>query len=365
MIHQIGWHDLQFPHRIPVRFFSTAGVPQIRWEPVGVPHIPQKVVDGTFFLFASVEDARTGTNPGGSGFVVRYDGPPAPGYYRGRRPTDHFYAVTNWHVAVAGGFSVIRLNTADGSVDIIDLGPEDWQFLPGMYDVCATPITIRGDLHKVSSISTLTFCADPSIPHNTGYKIGVGEDVFMIGLFVDHAGVGTNAPAARFGNISMLPNRSATLRQSTGYESVNYIVDMHSRSGFSGSPVYVYRTIGNDLSGNYVDAEVELRNVRIDTQLDKFSGKLRANNLFMLLGIHWGQFPEAWEIKSGRPRSSAEAHLLEADDRYVRGMSGMTCVIPAWHILEVLEMPKLKGPRDAATRQDDGSSDPIPENATP
>lgn len=35
------------------------------------------------------------------------------------------------------------------------------------------------------------------------------------------------------------------------------------------------------------------------------------------------------------------------DGAYVEGMSGMTCVIPAWQIMEVLDMPQLKGPRDA------------------
>src|SRR5205823_82762 len=72
-----------------------------------------------------------------------------------------------------------------------------------------------------------------------------------IGLFVDHDGVTTNVPSARFGNISMLPNKNATIEQPTNYRGESYVVDMHSRTGFSGSPVFVYRTFGSDLTQSF------------------------------------------------------------------------------------------------------------------
>src|SRR5258707_1186988 len=84
----------------------------------------------------------------------------------------------------------------------------------------------------IHSISTNLFVRTGANPYC------VGDDTFMIGLFLDHAGVTTNVPSARFGNISMLPNPRATIRQSTGYDGVSYVVDMHSRTGFSGSPVF-------------------------------------------------------------------------------------------------------------------------------
>ena len=51
--------------------------------------------------------------------------------------------------------------------------------------------------------------------------------------------------------------------------------------------------------------------------------------------------------------------------RYVEGMSGMTCVIPSWQILEVLNMPKFRERRVAAITQQKtkGSGDPKPESA--
>jgi hypothetical protein len=105
-----------------------------------------------------------------------------------------------------------------------------------------------------------------------------------------------NVPSARFGNISMLPNPRALIRQETEYEGQSYVIDMRSRSGFSGSPVYVYRTFGSNLTnvaGHEFD-EVELNTdmIREFGGRMSFRGRLRAHNLFQLLGIHWGQFPE-------------------------------------------------------------------------
>lgn len=63
-----------------------------------------------------------------------------------------------------------------------------------------------------------------------------------------------------------------------------------------------------------------------------------------LLGIHWGQFPERWELARGVP-SKEEADPTKAelivDRQYVKGLSGMTCVVPSWDILATLRTPKL------------------------
>ena len=76
--------------------------------------------------------------------------------------------------------------------------------MPRQYDVAVIPLTLDRE-HAVSSISKFNFVTEQNV-------YGVGDDVFMIGLFMDHAGVSTNVPAARFGNISMLPDERATIR---------------------------------------------------------------------------------------------------------------------------------------------------------
>jgi hypothetical protein len=125
---------------------------------------------------------------------------------------------------------------------------------------------------------------------------------------------------------------------------------MHSRTGFSGSPVFVYRTFGSDLDSDMFGLHFD--HLQIDEWGNDMSrsGKLRVKTLFNFLGIHWRQFPEEWEItpKKELARKEAQRRGLLLEDAYIEGMSGMTCVIPAWQILEVLDMPKLKNRRNEA-----------------
>ena len=347
MIHDIELADLDF-RRIPVESWTSSGVQFTRWVRVGMPRIPQDLVNGTFYLYRTREHALAGKEAAGSGFIVRYDGPPGTLDYS-QRGVQHF-AVTNWHVACQGGASVIRLNKVEGGTDIIELGPEDWHFLPGKYDVAATPLPLDEKVHSVSAVSTKQFYWPPKPHWGRDGVIGVGDDVFMIGLFVDHDGLSTNVPSARFGHISMLASPKATIKQPTGYTGESIVVDMHSRSGFSGSPVYVYRTFADDLDDNgFFGRDIEVSRVRQGFG-DSWSGRLHIKpTLFALLGIHWGQFPERWELKEKSKMLEARRDLI-VEGGYVEGMSGMTCVISAAHILEVLEMPVLKEIRERAEK---------------
>jgi hypothetical protein len=350
MFHQIGFSDLEF-ERIPAVFHSTRGVPQFRSLQVGMPRIPQNVINGVFYLYWSPKDALAGQNPGGTGFIVLYDGT-----FTDEVPGHHYYAVTNHHVACRG-CSTIRLNTKDGGTDVIELDPAEWHFKPGSYDIAVAPLSLDGKIHDISSVSTRQFAPAPG---QFSYGIGVGEDVFMIGLFIDHAGFSTNVPSARFGNISMLPNPKAKIEQSNGFKGESYVVDMHSRTGFSGSPVYVYRTFGSDLSDprgiRFDELHIDqFKSTRPDSKVHiggRLSGHIRARQMFQLLGIHWGQFPEKWELQNRSSVAEARKDLI-LEGGYVEGMSGMTCVAPAWHILEVLDLPELKKLRHPGVRAEE------------
>jgi hypothetical protein len=307
-----------------------------------MPRIPKNVINGVFYLYWSREDALAGRNPGGTGFIMHYQGTPAQ-----KAPGTHIYGVTNWHVACRG-CSTIRLNTKDGGTDVIELDPSDWHFMPGKYDVAVVPLSLDEKVHDVSSISSHQFAKAPE--RNAGYGIGVGDDVFMIGLFVDHGGVTTNVPSARFGNVSMLPNAKATIKQPTEHNGESFVVDMHSRTGFSGSPVYAYRTFGSDFSDTrgvrfddlHIDQlqSMSLLGNRRNPLGGRLTGYIHAQQMFQLLGIHWGQFPEKWELRDKSTLGESRKDLI-VEGGYVEGMSGMTCVIPAWNIIEVLNMPEL------------------------
>ena len=282
-----------------------------------MPKLPTEILDSPFYLYSSADDAKKGAPFGGTGFFV--------GYPTGLTEPKFFtYAITNWHVAVRDGASVIRVNKAGGGVDIFEFDPAEWFFVPGGHDVAivsGTHLPVNAS-HLVRAIDTRLFLTKDDVAE---FSIGAGEDIFMLGRFVDHDGGVQNVPAARFGNLSVMPQ---PIEQPTGAKNLSsFILDVHSRTGYSGSPVFVYRTYGSDLSTANLNIE-------------------KKSHFMKVLGLHWGQFPEAWEIESGKTLS-VEGASISGDAKYVKGMSGMTLAIPSWDILKYLEMPKFQQERAA------------------
>ncbi|MBR0842927.1 hypothetical protein JQ607_22220 [Bradyrhizobium liaoningense] len=318
-----------------------------------MPKIPPNVADTTFYLYKSKSDAEAGLNPQGTGFLLGV--PDGQGGGAGR--SWHFYGVTNWHVAVERDDEaeptvipapVIRLNTSDGGIQVMDFSEDDWWFVEGGPDIAVIPLEFDIEKHKMTAIPLGDFFASRS-DVDFG-NIGVGEDVFMFGLFVDHGGVERNAPSARFGNISMLPTRDATVPQQTGYLGECFVLDMRSRGGFSGSPVFVYRTFGSDLTRTVgQQARVGFGRDRSRAQIARdfqrgqldISMEATEGPLFKFLGVHFGQFPEHYDIQSTTKADSTRRHLVREGD-FVVGMSGMTVVIPAWELAEVLNIEGLR-----------------------
>jgi hypothetical protein len=308
----VSYHDLEF-EQTPVEKLTSLGSPYTKWIDTGMPVVPAKFLDTVFFLYKSESDAKAGKNAGGTGFFVAL-------------PTDdglgHHYGISNWHVAVRGGFSVIRMNTANGGTEIIPLQPDDWEFIPGKDDVAVAPLSLREPHQIALFIGSNVFHAEEKM---ITPAIGPGDDVFMIGRFVDIDHTESNVPALRFGNISTVPI-PITQPTPNKYRGLSYCVDMHSRSGFSGSPVFIYRTSGHSI-------EFALTNP-----------PPRAGSLFNLLGIHWGQFPEEMPIKK-KKKTMAESKGAVIHE-YVEGLSGMTCVIPAARIMDVLNCKKFLKQRE-------------------
>ena len=291
---------------------------------VGMPRIPKNYLNSVFFLYKTKSDAERRNCAGGTGFIVSL-------------PTvlpslSFVYFVTNWHVAIRDGYPVVRIETHSGEPDIFDLDCADWFFSPNL-DIAVVPVNMNAKIHDVAAVPAHSFMTQE---YANQHDIGPGEDVFMVGRFIDQQGPGRDVPALRFGNISMDP---APLMQANGEAADSYCIDIHSRSGYSGSPVFVYRTIGYDL-------EEQLLGRREDHMVEGGRG------LLALLGIHWGQFPELWELTSDG-NLKEEGHggqMLMSGSRFVKGLSGMTCVLPAWCIERVLNMPKLKNRRDQENR---------------
>jgi hypothetical protein len=278
-----------------------------------MPKLPKGTENLTFFLYDTEENALAGRDTGGTGFFVGVRSKARPD-----RP--HLIAITNWHVAVSGTASVMRVNATGGGVKVFDFGPHDWVFRKDSWDLAALPFEASGAGLNIMCMPADSFVTEAMIQE---LEIGPGDDVFMPGRLVDVRGLATNVPALRFGNISMMPY---PMEQDNGVsDRPSYLVDMHSRDGFSGSPVIVYRTLGQNLEN---------------------LGDLNPESCFMqLLGVHWGAYPEWWEIhRTGTPprkRKHRSEIALDATATHIKGKSGLTCVAPAWAIQELLDDPKI------------------------
>jgi len=312
---EISYRDLRF-EQIPITMHSSHGTKYTRWVDTGMPKINPEVLDCVFFLYKTREDAEKGKKSGGTGFFVGIPSDKFPEHI-------YAYAITNWHVVLEGGYSVLKINTVDGNVHIIETEPIEWEFQPRKDDIAIYPYLdeLNSDIHKAIVIPTTLFATDEIVLEK---EIGVGDDVFMVGRFIDYDGEVTNSPAVRFGHISIMP---VPIKQRTGYMGKSYCIDLHSRQGFSGSPVFIYRTPGTNLD------EI------LRTEKTVFFSSKKV--LFNFLGIHWGQFPEQWEIIISDKLPKSENHGLITEGKYVKGLSGMTCVIPAQQILDLLNTPLL------------------------
>ncbi len=336
MAHAIGLQDLEFAFAV-ARYRDRDGYLCSRSERIGVPKIPYEVLACTFFLYDTEEEAKAGLNPHGTGVIVEDPSEVADGM--------HYYGVTNWHVAVQENETevpspVVRLNRRGGREPFVKpLRPEDWHFTPGGPDLAVAYFDFleRDDL-KWNRVPTGLFA---TVEHIQSGDVAVGDDSFMMGLFVDHLALATNIPSARFGNISVLPSSLAKIEHATGFESECYVVDMHSRTGFSGSPVFMYRTIGQDLS-KPIQSQIRIQSNVMTFGMHGMESPIYAKTVFLFLGIHMGQFPGEW-MAGKSPARLAESSKVSAakTEHYVP--SSMTCVIPAWYIRHAIDtLPGLE-----------------------
>lgn len=337
----IGEWSFEF-EEVKVAAYSTAGTRYQRTVQVGMPTISPDVPNCVFYLYETVEDAKRGEKAGGTGFFFSIELGDVPGHY--------YYAVTNWHNIFDGkGSPIIRVNTKDGEPDIFELDHLDWVYRPRWHDLAIADITLDLKKHSVAFVPS-EWATSPADLSDLG--IGLGSDIFMVGRFLDHDGGKANVPAVRFGNIAVMPQPIKQPTDATDLPS--YILDLHSRTGFSGSPVFVFHSQTKIKEGGTLSI-------------------MDGGQWIKLLGVHWGQFPEPWEIKSGykpkvkRKGSKATSSSEPLNAQYVKGWSGMTLAVPADAIMELLEMPKLKEPRERAIAEVRRAhrNDPVPESAEP
>jgi hypothetical protein len=281
------------------------------------PRINDNILNCGIYLYESEQDAKQGVKFGGSGFLV---GIP---FTNGWERRWHCYAVTAAHV-VEEGCPVVRVNTnrpnLKATTVAFPLTQNDWIPHRGGDDIAVAPINLDRSLHRYMLITPTydmrDFFINEQIQEDTA--LGAGDEVFMVGRFLARDESVRNAPIVRFGH--MASAEVETVHQETrDFLQESFLVEVHSISGSSGSPVFVNiplyrvkeerkRTSGNPLT-------TVVRGVARQLQHHTF-----------LLGVDWG-------------------HL---DEHNFPGMAG---VVPAWKLTDILNYDELRYMRTEEERR--------------
>lgn len=227
------------------------------------------------------------------------------------------HLVTAKHVADAVGADfVIGFNGKDGMPLFVKNGGVPWYFHPteqDSVDAAVMPFAsskIRE--YDISPIPVEIFADDVRISE---FDIGLGDEIFSVGLFTRYFGLTTLVPIVRTGNIAMMP-REPVLLGTFGLTEA-YLAEGRSIGGLSGSPVFCRNTV--KMPG--VDHEGQVKYVAGVGQIH-------------LLGLVHGH----WDL----PMQFSESERSEAVNM------GVSIVIPAKKILEILYSPELVRVRDEA-----------------
>lgn len=285
---------------------SARGIEYSVWRKATVPSIHKQFLECVVYLYPSRKAADEGKRIGGTGFLIGYPSE-VDGY--------HFYAVTNKHVIRDGKSPVIRLNTRDGKTDILEFAEDDWIDHKEGDDLAVCPIALPLAVYQNNALNwNLVQVPKRWIDPETD----IGEDVFMVGRFINHEGRQKNTPAVQFGNISMITDEPIVLDD--GQEQECILVEMRSQSGYSGSPVFLARPE----KGVY---EPNSRN--------PFPAPIPYSHIF-LLGVNCAHIPDYHPvlIPSRKDDEEDEEH---PEGWYVKSNTSMVGVVPSWRLAVLLE----------------------------
>lgn len=219
------------------------------------------------------------------------------------------YAVTAKHVIVGiqqnsvDNKVLLRVNMKQGMSQFCETDASNWVFHPEdpCVDVAVMPLWLPRDQIDYLPLPIEMAATDHVIKDQ---EIGIGDEVFLTGLFVNHVGQQRNLPIVRTGNIALMPEEPVQTKELGPIDA--FLVEARSIGGLSGSPVFVYIGASRIVGG---------------------SVKLGAASRFYWLGLMHGHFDT--EV-SERDALSEDIFNKEKVNM------GIAIVIPVSKILEVI-----------------------------
>lgn len=257
-----------------------------------VAFVGLKLADGTFRLAGSV-------------FFLGRD-------KQGEPKADPVYAVTAKHV-IEGirGTGVeevwLRLNLKDGDAKWFPTKICDWFSHPVDQSIDVAILKTRLDTTFDHLVFPYSLCITDERMKES--EVGLGDEVFITGMFRHHHGTRRNIPIVRVGNIACMTEEKITTKSFGEMDA--YLVEARSIGGLSGSPVFL-----------------NLGMARLIKQQIKFAS---GSQIYYLFGLVHGHYDvEAGEIDSleTEDRTDSESHN--------RVNTGIAMVVPFRNIDAVI-----------------------------
>lgn len=278
-----------------------------------MPRVDSDQVKCVVYLYPSKADAAEGKKWGGTGFIV--------GLLSSGKA--FYYAITNKHVIKEHRAKFIRINAKDPE-QIHCIIEGEWTFHKDGKgdDLAACPLELSTTIHDFKSLNRMEFVDRQVIRE---LQIGLGEDLFMVGRFLEHDGGKRNLPTVRFGTIGMMPDAPII---DDGYEQESFLAEIRTIPGYSGSPVFVHIPENRLTVPGVVASGSDRRWALKNHFIDRF------------IGVEWCR------LKG------------EVSQKYLNGMgynvhvtSGMSGVIPSWKVAELLDCAKFQIQREDNSMQ--------------
>ncbi len=299
-----------------------------------MPRIEDRLLKAVIYLYGSEEAAESG-EPGGSGFLV---GEPCA------IPDAVFlFAVTNAHVMKS--CPVVRTaGPRNGRVIVRE--ERDWYRHPDGDDVVVTPmgfapkdardfsvdyvprewfVTPENFSHATHDVTDMPPGVETHAPLDydwehqpLGWPFGPGEEVVMLGRFLGYDGTDENKPAARFGHLAMAS--PVPIKHPWGFTQPSFLIECRSVSGYSGSPIFIYR----------VQTTIAAGLVAIGSER---GGKAA---LPRFLGLDWGNLDRV-----GHNDYAIDWAETDAAASFPR-RSGMMVAVPAWRLTGLLDSEEVQ-----------------------
>jgi len=195
--------------------------------------VPDEIKRCVCFLCVKINrNGREVMEYGGTAFFVSIPG------FRSENGLAHTYLVTAKHCveqAKKYGELYLRMNTKAGGSEFVKVTSE-WVYPDNeAVDVAINYDMGIPDIFDTISFSTQWFAVGEVIPNA---NIGIGDELFISGLFTQHFGTQRNLPIIRTGIIAAMPEEPLE-DKSTGLSYDAYLAESRSIDGLSGSPVFV------------------------------------------------------------------------------------------------------------------------------